>query len=259
MSNSLALLGDAGHVFADVLAITVSLAAMRIAGRPHTPSLTFGYHRAEILAALLNALALVAVSGFIFYEGYRRLLQPPLVYTPILIPIAGIGLIANAGMIFLLRKGSQRSLNIRGVFLHVLSDTISSVGVVIGGVVIAVTRYYVVDPVIGALIGILILRSALLLARDSTNILLEAVPRHLNVMQIAGAIKEVEGVKEVHDLHVWTITSGLYALSGHIVVEDQSIRKASEIVKSVESRLKERFNIAHSTLQLEPQEIMEIR
>lgn len=259
LSNSLALLGDAGHVFADALAIALSLAATRIAVRPHTPSLTYGYHRAEVLAAMINGLALIAISAFIFYEAYRRFLQPPAVQTPILIPIALLGLAANTGMILLLRKGSKQSLNVRGAFLHILSDTISSVGVVIGGVVIALTSYYVVDPIVGALIGMLILRSALLLARDSMNILLEGVPRHLNIAEIAQAIRDVKGVKEVHDLHVWTITSGLYALSGHVVVEDQGIRNASEIVKSVESRLKERFNIGHSTIQLEPEEVTEIR
>ncbi len=259
LSNSLALLGDAGHVFADVLAITLSLAAMRIAVRPHTPSLTFGYHRAEILAALLNAIALIVITGFIFYEAYLRLSQPPPVKTPILLPIAVIGLVANSGMIVLLRKGSRRSLNLRGVYLHVLGDSISSVGVVIGAAIIAATSYYVVDPIVGTLIGVLILRSALILSRDSINILLEGVPRHLKIKEIAEAIREVSGVKEVHDLHVWAITSGLYALSGHIVVEDQSIKQASEIAKLVESRLKERFNIAHSTIQLEPQEVTEIR
>lgn len=259
LSNSLALLGDAGHVFADVLAITLSLAAMRIAARPHTPSLTFGYHRAEILAALINAIALIVITGFIFYEAYLRLSQPPLVKTPILLPIAVIGLVANSGMIVLLRKGSRRSLNLRGVYLHVLGDSISSVGVVIGAAIIAATSYYVVDPIVGTLIGVLILRSSLILSRDSINILLEGVPRHLKITKIAEAIKEVDGVRQVHDLHVWTITSGLYALSGHIVVDDRTIRQASQIVKSVESRLKERFNIGHSTIQVEPEEVTEIR
>lgn len=251
LSNSLALLGDAGHTFTDTLAIALSVIAIRLAVKPHTGTLTYGYHRAEILAALANGIILIIVSVYIFYDAYRRLIQPPAVQGLLLLAVSTIGLVGNLIMTFILRQGSEANLNVRGAFLHVVGDTLSSVGVIFGAVVVLSTGLLIVDPIVGALIGILILKSAVSLSRDSVAVLLEGAPRHLKVERITGEIVKVEGVKAVHDLHVWTITSGFHVLSGHLVVEDQPISQASEILSRVNSVLRQRFGIGHTTLQLE--------
>jgi len=251
ISNSLALLGDAGHMFVDALALGISLFAITLAGKPATTTRTFGYHRAEIMAALLNGIILVLVAIYIFYEAYQRFLSPPEVKTTLMLVVASVGLCANLAGIFLLRKHSHRSLNVKAAFLHVLGDTISSIGVIIGGIIMAVTGWGIVDPIIAVLIGCIILWGAVRLVRESSDILLEAVPKDISVREIIEAIKEVPGINDIHDLHVWTITSGIVALSSHILIEDQMISRTGEIVETVNRILTDRFNITHTTLQLE--------
>jgi len=251
ISNSLALLGDAGHMFVDALALGISLFAITLAGKPSTTTRTFGYHRAEIMAALLNGIILVLVAIYIFYEAYQRFLSPPEVKTTLMLVVASVGLCANLAGIFLLRKHSHRSLNVKAAFLHVLGDTISSIGVIIGGIIMAVTGWGIVDPIVAVLIGCIILWGAVRLVRESSDILLEAVPRDISVREIIEAIKEVPGINDIHDLHVWTITSGIVALSSHILIEDQMISRTGEIVETVNRILTDRFNITHTTLQLE--------
>ena len=251
LSGSLALLSDAGHMLVDALALGLSLFAMTIARRPATPTKTYGYHRAEIMAALANGTILVLLSIYIFYEAYRRFLEPPLVQAPLMLLVASIGLTANLAGILLLRKGSQRSLNIKAAFWHIAGDTISSVGVIIGGVIIAVAGWYIVDPIIAVLIGGIILWGAVRIVRESADILLEAVPRHIEVDKVIATIKNVSGVEDVHDIHIWTITSGIYALSTHLLIEDQTVSRSAEIVETVNQDLARHFNITHTTLQLE--------
>jgi len=251
LSNSLALLGDAGHMLVDALALGMSLFAIKIARRPTTATRTYGYHRAEILAALANGVILALVAAYIFYEAYQRFLNPPAVQTTLMLVVATIGLIANLIGIRLLRGVSRGSLVIKAAFWHVLGDTISSVGVIVGGVIISITGWGTVDPIIAVFIGGIILWGAVRLVRESADILLEAVPKHIQLDKVIETIKNVPGVEEVHDIHLWTITSGIYALSAHLVIEDQTVSRSAEIVKTVNQDLARYFNITHTTLQLE--------
>ena len=251
LSNSLALLGDAGHMLVDALALGMALFAIKVARRPATPTRTYGYHRVEIMAALANGVTLVLVAAYIFYEAYQRFLNPPVVQTPLMLVVATIGLIANLIGIRLLRGVSRGSLNIKAAFWHIVGDTISSVGVIIAGVIISVAGWYVVDPIIAVFIGGIILWGAVRLVRESADILLEAVPKHIQMDKVVETIKNVPGVEDVHDIHIWTITSGMHALSVHLLIEDQTVSRSAEIVETVNQELARHFNITHTTLQLE--------
>jgi cobalt-zinc-cadmium efflux system protein len=250
-SGSLALLGDAGHMLVDALAIGLSLFAMTVARRPATATKTFGYHRVEILAALANGTILVLVSAYIFYEAYQRFLEPSAVKTPLMLTIAIIGLFANLGGVLLLNKASHRSLNIKAAFWHIMGDTISSVGVIIAGVVILFTGWYVADAIVAVVIGIIILWGAVRIVGESADVLMETVPKHVETSQVIDLIRSIPGVNEVHDIHVWTITSSIYALSAHLVIDDQMVSKSVDIVRMVRQELAKRYNISHTTLQLE--------
>jgi len=251
LSNSLALLGDAGHMLVDALALGLSLFAITIARRPATPDKTYGYHRVEIMAALANGTILVLVSLYIFYEAYQRFQEPRVVQAPLMLLVAGIGLVANLAGVLLLRRASHHSLNVRAAFWHVVGDTFSSVGVIIAGIIIAVTGWVYVDPIIAIFIGGVILWGAVRLVKESVDILLEAVPKHIQVDRVIETIKNISGVEDVHDIHIWTITSGMHALSAHLVIEDQTVSRSTEIVETVNHDLARYFNITHTTLQLE--------
>ncbi len=251
VSNSLALLSDAGHMLVDALALGLSLFAMTVAQRPATPTKTYGYHRVEIMAALANGTILVLISLYIFYQAYQRFLDPPHVQTPLMLLVAIIGLAANLAGMLLLRRSSHRSLNIKAAYWHIIGDTISSVGVIVAGVIILVTGWYVLDPVIAVFIGGIILWGAVRIVRESADILLEAVPSHIQVNKVIETIKNAPGVEDVHDIHIWTITSGMHALSAHLVIEDQIVSRSAEIVEAVNQDLSRYFDIRHTTLQLE--------
>src|SRR5256712_483430 len=225
----------------------------------HTAKRTFGYHRAEIFAALVDGSILIAVALLIIYEAFLRFQQPTRVQGALVLSLASLGLLGNLTTTGLLARTGKTSLNVRGVFLHAVGDTVSSIAVIISSLVVVFTGYSGLDPVAAVLIGILIMRSAYGLVRDSTNILLEATPKHLELESIAKTIRSVDGVKGVHDLHVWTITSGLYALSGHITVGTNSIGQGSTIVKKIEAKLKESFGIEHVTLQVEKETLENIQ
>jgi cobalt-zinc-cadmium efflux system protein len=254
LSNSLALLGDAGHMFTDTLALGLSVVALTLAKRPASQTRTYGFHRAEVLAALTNGTILVLICGFIFYESYQRLVSPPEVRGSLMLVVAAIGFLANLIGILILRSASRDNLNVKGAFLHMWGDTISSIGVIVASVIILVTGWTMVDPIISIFIGLLILRGAISLVLESSDILLEAVPKHLDVTQISSALKEIEGIRDVHDLHLWTITSGIYALSCHLLIEDRMVSSSSHIVEEVNQALSQKFGIGHSTLQLECEE-----
>jgi cobalt-zinc-cadmium efflux system protein len=251
LSNSLALLGDAGHMLVDALALGLSLFAFNLAKRPSTPSRTYGYHRVEIMAALANGSVLVLVSAYIFYEAYGRFLEPPEVRTPLMLAVAAIGFVANLAGIVILRSGSRGTLNVKAAFWHILGDTISSVGVITGGIIITFSGWGIVDPIIAVIIGLVILWGAVRLVRDSVDILMESVPRHIQIEEVVDTLKSVAGVEDVHDIHVWTITSGIHALSAHLLIRDQMVSRSAEVVEAVNHSLAERFNITHVTLQLE--------
>ena len=250
-SGSLALLGDAGHMLVDALAIGLSLFAMAVARRPATSTKTFGYHRVEILAALANGTFLILVSAYIFYEAYQRFMAPPAIKTPLMLTIAVIGLLANLIGVKLLDRSSRHSLNIKAAFWHIIGDTISSIGVIVAGIIILFTEWYIADAVVAIVIGVIILWGAGKIVKEAADILLEAVPKHLETAMVVDIIKSVSGVNEVHDVHIWTITSDIHAMSAHLVIDDQMVSKSVEIVRAVRRELAEHFDISHTTFQLE--------
>jgi len=259
LGQSLALISDSGHVLTDVLAVGVGILTLRLGRKRHTAKRTFGYHRAEIFAALINGSTLIAVAFLIIYEAYLRLQQPPTVQGPLVLAIASVGLLGNLSIAGLLSQSGGTNLNVRGVFLHTVGDALSSVAVIVSSLIVILTGYQGIDPLAAAIIGVLVMLSAYRLVRDSTNILLEATPRQMDLETIAKTISSVDGVKGVHDLHVWTITSGLFALSGHVTVDADMISDGSKIVGKIASRLKESFGIEHVTLQVEKETLEHIQ
>jgi cobalt-zinc-cadmium efflux system protein len=255
LGRSLALLGDSAHVLTDVLTVGIAILTLRLGRMRHTPRRTFGYHRAEIFAALVNGSTLIAVALVIIYQAFLRLQHPPPVQGPLVLTVASFGLLGNLAMAGLLAPNRKTSLNVRGAFLHALSDTLSSVAVIVSSLIVILTGYNGIDPIVAALIGVLIIRSAYGLVRDSTNILLEATPKQFELEKIAETIRDVSGVRGVHDLHVWTITSGLYALSGHLTVDADTILDGSAVVDKVAAKLKGSFGIDHVTLQMEKESL----
>ncbi|MEI7833752.1 MAG: cation diffusion facilitator family transporter, partial [bacterium] len=219
LTNSLALLSDAGHMLTDIAAMLVAMFAYLFAQRPANARKSYGYHRLEILAALFNGVALLSISGFIIWEAIIRLRQPPAVGGEGLLIIAIGGLVVNLVAAAVLHRGHEHSLNMRAVFYHVLGDTLGSVAAIAAGVLILLYNWRIADPILAILISILILFSAYSLLREAVDVLLEATPKHIDVEEIRLALMEIKGVTEVHDLHVWTITSGNISLSCHVVLQ----------------------------------------
>lgn len=251
ISGSLALLGDAGHMFTDVVALALSLGAALIAGRAATKRHTFGLLRVEILVAFINGIALVGISLLVIYEAINRFYDPVEIDAGIMLLVALIGLGANLIGIKLLHHGSKENLNVRGAFLHMMGDLLSSVGVIVAALLIHFFSWQAADPVISIGIALVIMVSAYRLISQSVSILLESVPSHIDVKEVEDAITAVEDVIGVHDLHVWTLTSGIYALSGHVVVKDQQVSSCSPVLREIEELLEHRFKIEHTTIQIE--------
>lgn len=251
LANSLALLSDAGHMLTDILSLGLSLAAMKLAQKPPTPSKTFGFHRLEILAAFFNGMLLCFMSFYIFYEAYHRLVQPEEIKGLFMLVVAFIGLLANGAGILLLRKSAHTSLNVKSAFFHIVGDTISSGGVILGGVIILYTGWYVVDPLLSIFIGLLILRGAYALIVESIDIFLEATPKDINMEELLDELCKIQGVKEVHHIHLWTITSGINAMSAHVLIDDRLISSSAHILKEIKSLLHNKYKIEHSTIQFE--------
>lgn len=251
VSNSLALLADAAHMLTDVAAIGLALFAMWLAGRPTHPERTFGHLRAEILAALVNAVTLIVMALYIFWEAWQRVQEPPEVQSGPMLVVAVAGLLANMAAAWVLSRGGghEHNLNTRGAFLHVLGDLLGSVAAIVAALVIAVTGWYAADPILSVLIGGLVVFGAWSLLRESVDVLLEAAPRGLVVADVRRAMAAVPGVEGVHDLHVWTVTSGLTALSAH--VETDNFANWESCMTSLAAMLRGQFGIAHVTLQPE--------
>jgi cobalt-zinc-cadmium efflux system protein len=249
LTNSLALLSDAGHMLSDIAALALSLFAFRIAKRPATVSSTYGYHRAEILAALFNGLTLWLIVGVIFAAAYNRFLDPPRVESYGMMIVASLGLLVNVVAGAILYGSHHHNLNLRGAFLHVVSDALGSVGAIAAGLIMLFTGWYVADPVISILIGLLILHSSWNLVKESFSVLMQAVPKGIRLEDVQQALEGVEGVSKVHDLHVWAVTSDIFTLSAHAVVENGG--DFHQVLNGIEDTLKERFNIEHTTIQLE--------
>lgn len=251
ISNSLALLSDAGHMLTDNLALLLSFFAMTFASLPATDRKTFGFYRLEILAAFVNGIVLVLISLYILFHAYHRMIHPQPVQGMLMLVVALIGLIANIiGALFLF-KHSHSNLNIRGAYLHIIGDALSSVGVVIGGVIILYTGWYLIDPILSIMISLVIIYGAWSLVKESVNILLESAPSHINVEDISAEIGRIKGVREAYHIHVWSITSGVYALSAHVLIDDQMVSGSRELNDRIRKLLSEKFKILHSTIQLE--------
>jgi len=257
-AGSLSLLADAGHLLADVAALGVALFACTIATRPATPHKTFGYYRIEILSALFNGVLLIVIAGGVAIAAVGRLGAPPLVHTDRLIWIAAIGLAGNLLAIALLLPRARGSLNLRGALAHVAGDTLSSVIVLAGGAVMARTGWYALDPLLSLGIAVVILFGAWRLLREAVDILLEAVPGGLDPEQIANAITEVPGVGAVHDLHIWSITSGMTALSGHVILDGPAHARSDDVLNHIKEMLRNRFAIEHTTIQVESESYAEV-
>jgi cobalt-zinc-cadmium efflux system protein len=251
LSNSLALLSDAGHMLTDNLALLLSFFAMKFATMPATEKRTFGFYRLEILAALINGIVLVLISLYIIYQAYLRMINPQRVEGMLMLIVAGIGLVANIIGAVVLMKHSHANLNIRGAYLHIVGDALSSVGVVIGGVIILYTGWYLIDPIISILISLVIIYGAWALVKESVSILLESVPAHINIETVAAEISKIRGVREAYHIHVWTITSGVHALSAHILIDDQLVSRSRDLIDDIRALLADKFKILHSTIQLE--------
>ncbi|MBI4409377.1 MAG: cation transporter [Gemmatimonadetes bacterium] len=256
LANSLALMADAAHMLTDVAAITLSLFALWFAQRPAPPEKTYGYLRWEILAALVNGATLIVLSIVIFYQAYQRLRLPAQVESGLMLAVAVAGLLVNLFAAWLLHRSAGPSLNVRGAYLHVLGDLLGSVGAIAAALAIASFGWLAADPIISIFVGVLILISSWKLLRESVDVLLEAVPGHIDLRDVRQAIDEIPGVGEVHDLHVWTVTSGFLAMSGHAVVQDPTHNQ--RILEEIHQRMRERFGIRHVTVQLE-REAMYVR
>lgn len=256
-ANSLALMSDAGHMLTDLMALLLSFFALQLAMRPPTATKTFGLYRMEILAALINGAALILISGYIFYEAYQRWQKPPVVESTLMLLIAFLGLVANGLAGLILMRQSQENLNLRGAYLHIFGDALSSVGVILAGVIIHFTNWYTIDALISIVICLVILRGAFLLVKEAVNILLEAVPENINLTNVQEALLAIPGVKSLHHLHVWTISSGRHALSAHVLVGDMQTRSTDQILKEINQTLQERFQITHSTIQFECEDCQE--
>lgn len=250
-SNSLALLTDAAHNFTDVVALGLSWYALRIATRPAHAGKTFGYHRSGILVALFNAASLVLISFGIFSEAWQRIQTPPEVESGILIGVGLLAFIINLFTAWLVKEGSEHDLNMRSAFLHLMGDVLSTLGAVAAGVVILFTGWNWLDPLVSVLIGVLILWNAWGILRQAINILLESAPSDIDMQAMLTDLKAVPGVKDVHDLHVWSLTENMRMLSAHIVTNDQPISAGAALQQTINQMLSERYKIVHATLQLE--------
>jgi len=248
-TGSLALLADAGHMLTDVAALTLALMAVWFAARPATSSKTFGYYRLEIIAALVNGVALIVISLLIFYESYQRWSSPPLVRSNVMMVVATGGLAVNVICAWILHGRHEVDLNIRGVWLHVMGDALGSVAAIIAGALMSLYGWYTADPLFSMLIGLLIVWSSWTLIRESTNVLLEGTPAHINLAAVEDAILETRGVNDVHDLHVWTITSGREALSAHVIHSHTILQP--ELLRELRAKLHDRFGVDHLTIQME--------
>lgn len=249
LSNSLALLSDAGHVFTDAFALILSLIASVIMRRPSGSKATFGYHRIGILAAFINGITLLIIAGFIIIEGYRRFINPPQINSSVMLFIAVIGFFGNLLMAWLLGQKLE-DLNIKSAWLHVVGDAISSLGVIVAGVIIMYTGWLIVDPVVSGFVGLIIIAGGIRVIRDSLWIFLEFVPRGFDVEGISKRISNIKGVIDVHDIHIWSIGHGFPAFSAHVVVQDCLLSEADKIRGEIEKELSD-AGIKHSVIQIE--------
>jgi cobalt-zinc-cadmium efflux system protein len=249
LTNSLALIADAGHMLTDVASLTLSMFALRFSSRPATAAKTYGFFRVEILAALVNGSVLIVLSLLIFYESVHRLTDPPEVKSQIMLLISVVGLAVNLVSAYCLHQSQGMSLNVRGAFLHVVGDAMSSAGAVLAALLMLFWQWYLADPLVSILVGVLILYSSWRLVKDSVDILLEGTPAHIDLTLVKSELSRVQGVASIHDLHVWTLTSGMHAMSCHVVLCGNEDRH--KILEALSEIVRCKFKIDHTTIQLE--------
>ncbi len=253
LSGSLALLADAAHMITDAAAIALALLALWVAGRPASVERTFGYHRAEVLAAMLNALSLWLIAAYIFFEAYHRIFEDtPHIEGGLMLVVGAIGLLVNIVAAFVLHRSAGHSLNVQGAFLHVIADLIGSVGVVVSGIIIVTTGWVLADPILSVLLGLLIIASTWRLVVKVFNVLLEAVPEHIDVYALCHDMESEGGVTVIHDVHVWTISSGYDAMTCHILVDPDVVQEDLDpLLRRLRSIAINRYGLSHVTIQLE--------
>ena len=255
MAHSLALLSDAAHMLTDAFALGLSLIALTVATQPSTHTKTFGYHRVEILAALANGILLLLMALGILWEAYHRYTNPQEVHSLIVISIATVGLATNLGVLYFLKDQVHNShnhdLNLKAAFYHVVGDSLASVAVILGGVAMWMTQWYALDSIIAAVVALILIWGAQTIIRDAFHILLEGVPKGINIQEVEKELTSIPAIKDIHELHVWSICSNIYALSTHALVNDQKVNQVETILKDIESLLRDKFNITHSTIQFE--------
>lgn len=249
ITQSLALMADAAHMLTDVVGLLLALIAIKIGERKADASKTFGYYRTEILAAVINAVVLLGISLYVLYEAYQRFQNPPAVQSKTMLIVAGIGLVVNIIGMMILRKDSEGSLNMKGAYFEVLSDMLTSIGVMIAGVIMLTTGWYYADPIISAAIGLLIFPRTWRLLKEAVNVLLEGTPKDVDIHQLRKSLEEVQGVKDVHDLHVWSLTSSVNAMSAHIVKDQGTVQNL--LLKNLTEAVTQNFKISHTTFQIE--------
>lgn len=253
LTGSLALGSDAGHMFTHLFALAISFVAIVIACKEPCHHRTYGFYRAEILAALFNSIFLFGVTAYIFYQGVERLLNPQPVLGFEMLLVALLGLIANGLSILILRGSVRSNLNIKGAFLHMFADTASSIVIIIGAVIVSVTNWYIIDPLLGIGISILIFVWAWSLLRDSVNVLLETAPKGMDIDTVGSELKKnIPEIIQITDMHIWEITSGMYSLTAHIEVDSTNYENIGQILDKINKLLDEKYGIEHTTIQLGP-------
>lgn len=252
LTNSLALLADAAHMLGDVAALGLSLVAFIWATKPPTARKTYGYHRLEILAALVNGLLLWGMAIYIFYEAYQRVAQPPSINSLPLLVLAAVGLLVNLLGVYILYPGQRQNINLRSAFLHLLADSLGSLAAIGAGLAIWLQGWYWFDPLAGTVIGIMVIAGSWRLVWEAADVLMEATPRHLDLGEVQAALAAYPGVKQIHDLHIWTISTGMYALSVHVVLAGEADRDC--LGRDLEALLYDRFGLEHNTIQIEGQD-----
>ncbi len=248
-TGSLALLADAGHMLSDIGGITLALIALWFSSKPASPEKTFGYYRSEILAGFFNSIILIGISLFIFYEAYQRIVDPPTVAAGPVLAVAVVGIVVNLVSLKLLKSDAGQSINVKAAYFEILADLLGLLGVVVSSVTILLTGWQLIDPIISGVIGLLILPRTWILLSECTHILMEGAPTHVNTSELREALRQVPGVVDIHDLHVWTITSDHHAMSAHVAVDSSA--QPQEVLAMVGNIAKEKFGLDHTTIQVE--------
>ena len=251
LSNSLALLSDAAHVFSDSLSLIMSWLAIYLSTRPATSLRTYGYHRTEVFAAFINGVSLIAISGWIFYEAVQRFIEPEPVKSKEMLIVAVFGFIANMVIVWLFHGEGHKNLNVRSAVLHVIGDALASVGVIVGGVVIYYTGWFVVDPMLSCGIGLVVLVGAVRVTREAVHILLEGSPKHADAEKVAACISSIDSVRDVHDMHIWSLCSNYLALSTHVSIAEDASKSSHQLRQEINDKLQTQFGIFHTTIQIE--------